>query len=738
FITERNVLNVRFQIFVPPVTLTVIAEPGVHGDLVSQTYTVRKGERVAYEFAADSGYRNALVTLDQNPIARRGRVTMDDSHVLIASADRVTGVAPGDEWILRDSRAILKASDKLHAAQQLLGRLDEMTDTIGIVDRLRRVEMTVLARESDAAAMDALDTALDGHTLDAGSGDGTSDGDTGSGGGGGGGGGGIALALLAPLRSVNGPVPSATVMTTGANAAEPVTIVYVNGILTTPLGALFAAHHVAVVAREARWRANVPFDVKLVYNRSAMASETSAEDRCVLELGIKGDWLGLNSLPGEVARCLNSTEPRALALLADYSEVGTQFLSVLNRSIGSRPSDVDSVAAFTQRLRDEGRHVLFVMHSQGNLVVQQALTLLSARHQYSQRTDTTCIGGVALASPTSEAWPIAARHLNGLVVNGDIILALGHNDFPRFRTPLSDSAAQSMTGSLRNRIAGLASAANIRWGVRLHSAVESYLKPVAMRSHVADAMVSSYRSCALGAVNVQPQNLALHAGETGSFHTAMTDLSGQPLDGNRGIAWRAESLSDWQRSVQLSSGGVAMARYVGGTTVTAATRNLLATAGVTVTAAPLHASSTETFSARWVPLWVSTSDVTPIPPFVIPAAGWSGGSCSEKAEFESNGRVGSFSKQCTEDYRVITDEVANAVKYEAQFFEVGATTPLFSVSSSNVTLHGATSGPTATTDLLPGPIPMDRISVAAFDALGHLLASGRVCLRGCAGWPPDP
>ncbi|HEY8312438.1 MAG TPA: hypothetical protein VIG47_17850, partial [Gemmatimonadaceae bacterium] len=403
FITERNALNVRFQIFVPPVTLTVIAEPGVHGDLVAQTYTVRKGERIAYEFAADSGYRNALVTLDQNPIARRGRITMDDSHVLIASADRETGVAAGDEWILREARAILRAADKVHAAQQLLSKLDESTDTVGIVERLRRVEMTVLSRQPDAAAMDALDAALDGHTLEAGAGEGTGESVEP------GGGGGIALALLAPMRSMSVPQrPSATVMTAGPNAAEPVTIAYVNGILTTPLGALFAAHHVAVVAREAKWRANVPFNVKLMYNRSAMASGASAEDRCVLELGIKGDWLGLNSLPGEVARCLNSTEPRALALLADYSEVGTQFLSVLNRSIGSRPSDVDSVAAFTQRLRDGGTHVLFVMHSQGNLIVQQALTLLEGRHQYSQRNDTTCIGGVALASPTSEAWPISA------------------------------------------------------------------------------------------------------------------------------------------------------------------------------------------------------------------------------------------------------------------------------------------------------------------------------------------
>src|SRR6185437_5049163 len=122
-----------------------------------------------------------------------------------------------------------------------------------------------------------------------------------------------------------------------------------------------------------------------------------------------------------------------------YAEVSQQFSSVLDRSLIARPADVDTIAAVTTRLREAGRHVVFVMHSQGNLVVQQALTLPAHQGKYSQARDTTCVGGVALASPTSEAWPISARHLTGLVVDGDAILLLGHNKFPRVHTPLSDS-----------------------------------------------------------------------------------------------------------------------------------------------------------------------------------------------------------------------------------------------------------------------------------------------------------
>lgn len=735
FITDRNALNVRFQIFMPPVTLTVISEPGVHGNLTTGTYSFRRGERVQYDFSADSAYRNVIVSLDQNPIGRRGRITMEDSYVLIASADRETGVAAGDQWILRDARALLRSGNKVAAAQNLLARLDQMEDTANVMERLRRVEMTLLQRDEDASAMAALDAALAGHTFDAGAGAGS--GDTPAGGGGGGGGV-TASALLVPLGTTGHPQlrPSASIMSRTGSANEPVTIAYVNGILTTPLGALFAAHHVAVAAREAQWGSNAPFDVKLLYNRSAMASETSTEDRCILELGIKGDWLGLNSLPDEVAHCLGSTTPRALALLADYVEVGQQFKSVLDRSITTRPADVDSIAAITTRLRDQGRHVVFVMHSQGNLIVQQAVTLLARGGKYLQSRDTTCIGGVALASPTSEAWPIASRHLYGLVVDGDAILMLGHNKFPRIRTPLSDSAAAATTGSIRARVVSLATAASLRWGLRLHSIIDSYLMEQPMRGRIQDAIVASYNGCAVGKVEVAPSDMKLQTGEVGTFTAALLDMTGRPLDGQRGLEWNADSQTDWQRGVLVSDDGMATAKHVGGTSVSAVTRDVIGTAGVTVDPAALEASATETLSAEWVFVWPpTTGNQDPIPEFVIPPTGWNGGSCAENTLLTSNGREGTASKQCSAEYRVTAPAVAGAARYVATFFEKNSTAPRFSVSSANGALRGVVTGPAANFDLLPGPILIDRIGVTAFDAAGHLLASGSVCVHGCIGWP---
>ena len=731
FINPQNWLRVRFQIFLPPATLTVISEPGVSGNLTSQSYTFRRGSRVSYNFSADSGYTNALVTLDQQPIQRRGIIRMDDSHVLIASADRNTDIARGDEWILRDARAVLRASDKVAAAQKLLDSLDVMTDTANIAERLQRVELTLVNRDQNAEALAELDAALDGHALAAGSGEGERGDIPGNGGGGGGG---IATSLLVPLTSPSTLRPSPTIMTPMRGMNESLTIAYVNGILTTPLGALFAAHHVAMAARSAQWYANVPYDVKLIYNRSAMADDAIAEDRCVLELGIKGGWLGLNSLPKALAKCLNTTEPKALAMLADYAEAGNELVSVMNRSTATRPPDVDTVAAFANRMRDEGRHVVFVMHSQGNLVVQQALMLLRTRGQYSQATDTTCIGGVALAAPTSDGWPISARHLHGLVVDGDAILVLGKNHFPRVRTAMSDSALLETTGSVRARIVSLATAARLRWGVRLHSVVESYLSQAPMRGRIQDAIVSAYKGCALGEIRVMPQTLQLKTGESGVFHTTLADLNGDALDGKRGITWNAHAEGDWQRAVSVTSAGVAQARYVGGTTVTASGRTVTANGGVVVDPAPLSVVTTETLSAQWVLLYTHESVLTPTPVLVVPSTGWDGGSCTEKLTLVSADLMGKYSKQCYGDYRVTTDPFPNADKYEAAFFGKGATAAMPIVSRPTPSIPGHVGGPMATTDMLAGPAVIDRVTLNAFDAFGHLLASGVGCVHGCVGW----
>lgn len=734
FVTMRRTLRVRFQIFLPPDSLTVVLGPGVLGTPGQGAQTYRHGSGVQYRFDADTGFTNVLVTVDGELVPAHGRVVMDRAHVILASADRAATVAAGDEWIARRALALLGASDPVQAAQALLDDLDSMSDTVNIESRLERVERAVMM-QADTSAVRVLDAALTGRTLRAGDGYGSIDeGESPPTGGGGG----TATALLVPRATIAGTTatPSASIGPV-FGTAEPVTIGFVNGVLTTPFGALFASNHVARLARAAHWNANVPFDVKLIYNRTAMRFESGdIRDRCVMRVGtLRG--LGWLSLPVRLAQCTGERVHHYPQMLTDFIEAAAQTAAIMSRPSLAQMADADSVAAAVTRWRQAGRHVVLLPHSQGNLMVQQGIAALRDRGAYRPAADTTCIGVVSLAAPTSHGWPVSAAHLSGLVVEGDAILGIGLNEFPRVRTSLTDSADHDGNAMLQRIAPDVARVVQIGWAMRLHELIASYLKAEPMHSRVQDALVHTYRSCALGAVDVLPQQLALRTGESGSFSVTLSDMNGTPLDGVRGMSWTASQFTDWQRAVQLAADGTVHARYVGGTSVQAVTRSRTGTGGVEVGPAPLAVSTSEQFSAEWVLVYGGMlrfdqpQGVVPPPP----ATGWDGGSCTEKTEFTYTNWSGVYSKRCTAAYDVTSVPFPAATRYNATFFQRNATSPVFTISRPAPPLHGEISGPAATLDMLPGPALVDRIFVTAWDAAGHLLANGQACAHGCVGWP---
>ncbi len=150
-------------------------------------------------------------------------------------------------------------------------------------------------------------------------------------------------------------------------------------------------------------------------------------------------------------------------------------------------------------------------------------------------------------------------------------------------------------------------------------------------------------------------------------------------------------------------------------------------------------SATEKLSARWVWIWgmlSQTPDHSPGTgsPYTERPTGWDGGPCIAKSEIDiGGGQIGQFSMECTADYDVVADQFPLAARYDAYFFELGRTAPLYNMSRPRSPLHATFSGPEAVSDLLPGPNLIDRINVSAWDGNGHLLATGHVCAHGCVG-----
>lgn len=767
-LAPRQFLDVRFQIFLPADTLIVVTDAGVSGTPAAGITTAHRGTRIPYRFQAVSGYTNLSVTLDDQFVSPAGQLTMRGTRVLVASADRRAAVASGDQWILQGAAALARAPTAA-GAQRLLDQLDAMTDTARLDARLREVEYALIERESPTALHafgSALDSALAGRVLHVGDGAGTGD-DSG-----GGvlpppdtsGGGGITMTTrlapgtpslripspfalgntpttaspvggptVAPMRDLGAPVTSG-----GWIAPEPVTIAFVNGVLTTPFGALFGANAVARAARSAPWGAQVPFDVRLVYNRSNTGR--SVMDDCVRDIAAISWAIGTNSIIQRLSHCAALPVAEVTGILGDFSEAGGQVASLLANSPTTRPADADSVAAAASRWRALGRHVLFVPHSQGNLMVQQGVALMAHDGRYCPATDTTCIGAVALASPTSANWPMASQHVSGLVVEGDAILMLGQNHFPQVHTDLDDSAAVEVGEALRRHARGVAGARRLAWAVRLHSLVDSYLRREPIHTRVQEEMVRTYRSCALGSVAVAPSPLHLRAGIGATLHAAMRDLNGAPLDGTRGVAWSIPGAAGATPSVAIRADGSVQTLATGSATVRATTRSRYGDGTVIVDPAPLAATVNEVLSGFW-----STVQGMSVPPVngdtttTYPgeqSAGW--GPCGERKWFMRSGWSALYSRTCVAHYDVTVFGIPDAARVVATFFAVGSHSPITTVARWSTKVSLELSGPMPTLDDLPGPPLVDRVNVSVYDGFGRLLRSGTACAHGCTGWDDMP
>jgi hypothetical protein len=119
-------------------------------------------------------------------------------------------------------------------------------------------------------------------------------------------------------------------------------------------------------------------------------------------------------------------------------------------------------------------------------MVQQTVNILDANHKWTR--DSRCVGAVSLAAPMSTNWPLeTGSDLLGVAVKGDMILWLGMNHFAQTETALSRQAEAVIAGFERlipligpgPRVS--AKLAQLKWGIRLHGAVASYMQQAETR-----------------------------------------------------------------------------------------------------------------------------------------------------------------------------------------------------------------------------------------------------------------
>ena len=165
---------------------------------------------------------------------------------------------------------------------------------------------------------------------------------------------------------------------------------------------------------------------------------------------------------------------------ADWFEAFLQYvtLHVSNRwpiPAGALPAPVDAdslaaqLAAYYHR---DTSGVIFVAHSQGNLMVAQAARLVP-QLDVSAGITTPCLGAVALASPISRSRFDLDGMIQGMIMHHDILLAIGadndmtHTDDDRsFQADAEINAASN--DSTKKSLA-------FHWGPKIHEVNYNYL-----------------------------------------------------------------------------------------------------------------------------------------------------------------------------------------------------------------------------------------------------------------------
>ena len=256
-------------------------------------------------------------------------------------------------------------------------------------------------------------------------------------------------AVLCSPGCVQPPVsrrPSRQLLSTASNRT---TVIYVNGIRTALNDLTNSTGSVALLSTivggdSALEDARVTF----FWNRN-LAGQLAAYDSSSGCAGWAARGSGIRralSVAVYAARCkvLGSAQ-KIVRIIAenDFIESMDQYLNIVFKVPVGVPADADSLSArLAAYYNRDSSDVIFVAHSQGNMILANAVHMLPDIDNMYQ-TPQRCLGALTFASPIGSTSFGLSGMIRGMEMNKDILLMLpNQNDFPRYdddRTLLATS-----------------------------------------------------------------------------------------------------------------------------------------------------------------------------------------------------------------------------------------------------------------------------------------------------------
>jgi hypothetical protein len=517
-------LVIQFWIEKPPRRFTVLVGPGVRGAPGASDSLWSYGSRVPYAFAPAPGYENVMVRVDGMAALPVGLVVTDTEHILTVTADRRVVLNSSALPLYQRARAVLSAAEPVGAYEAYLdmasGYVASSARGVDAATQdVRDVEFLAFDPIRDSAALRKVDAALAGHVFTVDSAGGAT----------------VSASRQSRTRSVLRGLDA----TGEQDSTEKTVFLYVNGIATPqlgPQGAIATQFELRnIVSEVPLFRDHQKFDVRLFYNRTYNQQRPTPEQQrahCVSLFASRFvfGYVGANTFASFMAACTADPSYRRFSD-HDLLECVRQMWAIIANTDGAEV-DAIALASRIQELRASGLHVILVPHSQGNLMANQAIHRLhSVTGEFDPTRDSTCIGLVSLASPTSRRWELGEHYIAPIVVRGDVVPTID-NEWPPIDTDLSHQLLDipSLETAFRPT------------GIILHEVIGSYFLQSQSRAAIRLGLENVYRACAVSSLAVRPTSLTLTLGSSGSISAIALNAFGDTL-GGRSVSWMSAAPS---------------------------------------------------------------------------------------------------------------------------------------------------------------------------------------------------
>jgi hypothetical protein len=349
--------------------------------------------------------------------------------------------------------------------------------------------------------------------------------------------------------------------------AEATTFIYVNGIDNVFDEASRTQARLDSLIREVPLFQRKAFEAKLFYNRTFAAEVAETPQmrtaKCVEMFQRRKQFIGRISQAQFLFAC--SLESIPTWSDQDKVEALLQFIDVVRNS-PARDLDARVLADSLQLHRARGRHIFLVPHSQGNMMTRQAIRDLRETYNYSEQHDSTCVGVLSLAAPTSANWQLPPGRLIGMVLHRDYVADWGFNEFPRLDNEVSRSTRAEMDSlALLADTEGWQAYYNQRiqsLGLLIHKAT-SYLVPSESRAVIKTDLDSLYHRCAAKTVLLTAPGKDHPVGDVFEMTASIKNSDFEDLHGRR-IAWSSSNPA----IASIDTSGSVRALNIGAVTIT--------------------------------------------------------------------------------------------------------------------------------------------------------------------------